>query len=67
LKRRGADHKSLFYQLASSLGTVTYNLNEKPDANGNPIGLSLLWLQNFRFNRIYNHGLRHQPNKTAVM
>lgn len=64
VQEEGVEHQ-VFYQIAPSLGTVTYN-STNVDANGNPIGLS--------FNLVAGNSgstgtlivtLRHLPNKTA--
>ena len=64
VQEEGVEHQ-VFYQIAPSLGTVTYN-STHVDANGNPIGLS--------FNLVAGNSgstgtlivtLRHLPNKTA--
>jgi hypothetical protein len=65
VEEEGADHQ-VFYQLASSLGTVTYDLNNV-DANGNPIGLEFtLVAETSGSTGILTVTLRHQPNKTAA-
>ncbi len=62
VEEEGVDHQ-LFYQLASSLGTVTYN---DTDANGKPIGLAFTLVAGTS-GSIGNLTvtLRHEPNKTA--
>ena len=58
----GADHQ-VFYQLPSSLGTVTY---DDVDANGKPIGLAFTFLASATGNGNLTITLRHLPNKAAV-
>jgi hypothetical protein len=64
VQEEGVEHQ-VFYQLQSTLGTITYNPTDV-DANGKPIGLS--------FNLVAGNSgstgtlivtLRHLPNKTA--
>lgn len=65
VQEEGVEHQ-VFYQIAPSLGTVTYN-STNIDANGNPIGLS--------FNLVAGNSgstgtlivtLRHDLNKSAA-
>jgi hypothetical protein len=62
VEEEGAEHQ-VFFQLLSSLGTVTYN---DTDENGNPIGLSFtLTTGNTAGTGNLTVTLRHEPNKTA--
>lgn len=64
VKEEGADHQ-VFYQLASSLGTVTYDV-ANIDANGNPIGLDFTLVAGTSGSTgNLTVTLRHLPNKTA--
>lgn len=61
----GLDHQ-VFYQLASSLGTVTYDVADI-DENGNPIGLNFsLVAGTSGTTGILTVTLRHEPNKSAA-
>ena len=63
VQEEGAEHQ-LFYQLAASVGTVTY---DDVDANGNPIGLAFTLVagtSGASGDLIVT--LRHLPNKTAA-
>ncbi len=62
VEEEGADHQ-VFYQLPSSLGTVTYY---DVDANGKPIGLAFTFLASATGNGNLTITLRHLPNKAAV-
>lgn len=63
VEEEGAEHQ-VFYQLLSSLGTVTYT---DTDVNGNPIGLSFtLTTGSTAGTGNLAVTLRHEPNKTAT-
>ena len=62
VEEEGADHQ-VFYQLPSSIGTVTYT---DTDANGRPIGLNFTLVAGTSGSTgTLNVTLRHLPNKTA--
>ena len=61
VEEEGADHQ-IFYQLASSLGTVTY---DDVDANGNPIGIDFTLVAGTASSGNLTVTLRHLPNKSA--
>ena len=62
VEEEGADHQ-VFYQLPSSIGTVTYT---DVDANGRPVGLNFtLVAGNSGSTGTLTVTLRHLPNKTA--
>jgi len=62
VQEEGADHQ-LFYQLASSLGTVTY---DDADVNGDPIGLEFTLVAGTSGSTgVLTITLRHLPNKSA--
>jgi len=62
VEEEGADHQ-LFYQLSSSLGTVTY---DDSDENGDPIGLEFTLVAGTSGSTgTLTVTLRHQPNKSA--
>lgn len=62
VEEEGADHQ-IFYQLASTLGTITY---EDEDSNGNPIGVDFtLVAGTASTNNDLVITLKHLPNKTA--
>ena len=61
VEEEGADHQ-IFYQLTSTLGTVTY---EDEDANGNPIGIDFTLVAGTVSTGDLTVTLRHLPNKTA--
>lgn len=61
VEEEGADHQ-IFYQLASTLGTVTY---EDEDANGNPIGIDFTLVTGTASTGNLTVTLRHEPNKSA--
>ena len=62
VEEEGADHQ-IFYQLASSLGTVTY---ADTDANGKPIGLDFTLVAGTSGTTgTLTVTLRHLPNKSA--
>lgn len=62
VEEEGADHQ-LFYQLASNLGTVTYN---DFDNNGKPIGLSFTLIAGTSATSgNLTVTLKHLPNKSA--
>ena len=62
VEEEGYEHQ-VFYQLMSSLGTLTYT---DTDENGNPIGLSFtLTTGNIAGTGNLTVTLRHKPNKTA--
>lgn len=64
VEEEGADHQ-VFYQLASSLGTVTYDAADV-DVDGNPIGLSFTLVAGTSGSTgTLTVTLRHLPNKTA--
>lgn len=64
VEEEGADHQ-VFYQLGSSLGTVTYDAADI-DANGNPIGIDFsLVAGTAGSSGTLTVILRHLPNKTA--
>lgn len=63
VQEEGADHQ-VFYQLASSIGTVTYT---DTDANGRPIGLNFTLVAGTSGTTgTLTVTLRHLPNKTAT-
>lgn len=62
VEEEGVDHQ-LFYQLTSSLGTVTY---DDVDVNGKPIGLVFRLLTRVKGNGDLIITLRHLPNKSAT-
>ncbi|WP_445716457.1 type 1 periplasmic binding fold superfamily protein [Flavobacterium sp.] len=63
VEEEGADHQ-VFYQLPSSIGTVTYT---DTDANGKPIGLNFTLVAGTSGTTgTLTVTLRHLPNKTAV-
>ncbi|WP_338377397.1 type 1 periplasmic binding fold superfamily protein [uncultured Flavobacterium sp.] len=65
VEEEGADHQ-VFYQLAASLGTVTYDANNV-DENGNPIGLAFTLVAGTSGSTgTLTVTLRHEPNKTAA-
>lgn len=65
VEEEGADHQ-VFYQLAASLGTVTYDANNV-DENGNPIGLAFTLVAGTSGSSgTLTVTLRHEPNKTAA-
>ena len=62
VEEEGADHQ-VFYQLPSSIGTVTYT---DTDANGRPIGLNFTLVAGTSGSTgTLTLTLRHLPNKTA--
>ena len=62
VEEEGADHQ-VFYQLPSSIGTVTYT---DTDANGRPIGLNFILVAGTSGSTgTLTVTLRHLPNKTA--
>lgn len=62
VEEEGADHQ-VFYQLPSSIGTVTYT---DTDANGRPIGLNFTLVTGTSGSTgTLTVTLRHLPNKTA--
>lgn len=61
VEEEGADHQ-IFYQLTSSLGTVTY---DDVDANGNPIGIDFTLAAGTASSGNLTVTLRHLPNKSA--
>lgn len=62
VEEEGVDHQ-IFYQLASTLGTVTY---DDVDVNGKPIGLDFTLVAGTSGSTgILTVTLRHQPNKSA--
>jgi len=62
VEEEGAEHQ-VFYQLAASLGTVTYT---DTDENGRPIGLSFTLVAGTSGSSgNLTVTLRHEPNKTA--
>lgn len=62
VEEEGADHQ-VFYQLPSSIGTVTYT---DTDANGRPIGLNFTLVAGTSGSTgTLTVTLRHLPNKTA--
>lgn len=62
VEEEGADHQ-VFYQLPSSIGTVTYT---DTDANGRPIGLNFTLVAGTSGSiGTLTVTLRHLPNKTA--
>ena len=62
VEEEGADHQ-VFYQLPSSIGTVTYS---DTDTNGRPVGLNFtLVAGNSGSTGTLTVTLRHLPNKTA--
>ena len=64
VEEEGADHQ-VFYQLASSVGTVTYDA-VNTDVNGNPIGLKFTLVAGTSGSTgTLTVTLRHLPNKTA--
>ena len=64
VEEEGADHQ-VFYQLASSLGIVTYDA-ANVDENGNPLGLNFTLVAGTSGTTgILTVTLRHEPNKTA--
>ena len=64
VEEEGADHQ-VFYQLGSSLGTVTYDA-ANIDENGNPIGLDFTLVAGTSGSTgTLTVTLRHLPNKTA--
>lgn len=63
VQEEGADHQ-VFYQLPSSIGTVTYT---DTDANGRPIGLNFTLVAGTSGSTgTLTVTLRHLPNKTAT-
>ena len=63
VEEEGAEHQ-VFYQLASSLGTITY---ADEDINGNPIGLNFTLVAGTSGTTgTLTVTLRHLPNKTAT-
>lgn len=63
VEEEGADHQ-VFYQLLSSIGTVTYT---DTDANGRPIGLNFTLVAGTSGSTgTLTVTLRHLPNKTAT-
>ena len=63
VEEEGADHQ-VFYQLPSSIGTVTYT---DTDANGRPIGLNFTLVAGTSGSTgTLTVTLRHLPNKTAT-
>ena len=63
VQEEGADHQ-VFYQLPSSIGTVTYT---DTDANGRPIGLNFTLVAGTSGTTgTLTVTLRHLPNKTAM-
>ena len=63
VEEEGADHQ-VFYQLSSSIGTVTYT---DTDANGRPIGLNFTLVAGASGTTgTLTVTLRHLPNKNAV-
>ncbi|MCD8518568.1 MAG: type 1 periplasmic binding fold superfamily protein [Flavobacterium sp.] len=63
VEEEGADHQ-VFYQLPSSIGTVTYT---DTDANGRPIGLNFTLVAGTSGTTgTLTVTLRHLPNKTAT-
>ncbi len=63
VEEEGADHQ-IFYQLPSTLGTITYNANNV-DANGNPIGIDFTLVAGTASTGNLTVTLRHLPNKAA--
>lgn len=61
VEEEGADHQ-IFYQLASSLGTVTY---DDVDTNGKPIGIDFTLVAGTASSGNLTVTLRHLPNKSA--
>jgi hypothetical protein len=62
VEEEGADHQ-VFYQLPSSIGTVTYT---DTDTNGRPIGLNFTLVAGiFGSTGTLTVTLKHLPNKTA--
>jgi hypothetical protein len=62
VEEEGVDHQ-LFYQLASSLGTVTY---DDTDENGDPIGLEFILVAGASGSTgTLTVTLKHLPNKSA--
>ena len=61
VEEEGVDHQ-IFYQLASSLGTVTY---DDVDTNGNPIGIDFTLVTGTASSGNLTVTLRHLPNKSA--
>ena len=63
VEEEGAEHQ-VFYQLASSLGTITY---ADEDINGNPIGLNFTLVAGTSGTTgTLTVTLKHLPNKTAT-
>ena len=63
VEEEGADHQ-VFYQLTSSIGTVTYT---DTDANGKPIGLNFTLVAGTSGSTgTLTVTLKHLPNKTAT-
>jgi len=61
VEEEGVDHQ-VFYQLASSLGVVTYT---DTDANGKPIGLTFTLVAGSAGSGNLTVTLKHEPNKSA--
>lgn len=61
VEEEGVDHQ-IFYQLASSLGTVTY---DDVDSNGKPIGIDFTLVTGTASSGNLTVTLRHLPNKSA--
>jgi hypothetical protein len=64
VEEEGAEHQ-VFYQLPSTLGTITYNSTDV-DANGKPIGLKFTLVAGSAGNGNLAVTLRHEPNKSAA-
>ena len=63
VEEEGIDHQ-VFYQIASSLGTITYN---DTDANGDPVGLEFTLVAGTSgASGDLTVTLRHLPNKSAL-
>jgi len=61
VEEEGKDHQ-IFYQLASNIGTVTY---DDVDADGNPIGIEFTLVAGTASTGNLTVTLRHLPNKSA--
>jgi hypothetical protein len=61
VEEEGKDHQ-IFYQLASNIGTVTY---DDVDADGNPIGIEFTLVAGTASTGDLTVTLRHLPNKSA--
>jgi hypothetical protein len=64
VEEEGAEHQ-VFYQLQSTLGTITYNPTDV-DANGKPIGLKFTLVAGSVGNGNLTVTLRHDLNKSAA-